>query len=103
LTTSGVRHVVMFRWSDDVTEDQWGRVSDALAGLPGLIPQIRAYRFGPDLGVNEGNHDYVVVADFDSVADYLIYRDHPSHRAVVTDIVAPLLAGRAAVQYALGA
>jgi hypothetical protein len=76
-------------------------VTEALAGLPARIPEIRDYRFGPDLGIDDGNHDYVVVADFESPEDYAVYRDHPAHRAVLADAIRPILASRAAAQYAI--
>jgi hypothetical protein len=95
------RHVVLFRWIDDVSDDQIRAVSDTLAGLPAALPEIRAYHFGPDAGVNENHHQFVVVADFDSVNDYLVYRDHPVHRAIIDEHIAPVLAERAAVQYEL--
>ena len=60
-----------------------------------------AYRFGADAAVNDGNFDYVVVADFDDVAGYLAYRDHPAHQAAITEHIAPIVAERAAVQYQL--
>lgn len=96
-----VRHVVVFSWKGGVTPEQIEGVSAALRRLPVVIPEIRDYRFGPDLGVNEGNADFVVVADFDSLDDYLVYRDHPDHRAVVNETIRPLLADRTAVQYQL--
>jgi hypothetical protein len=99
--SDAVRHVVVFSWKDGVTPEQIEGVSAALRRLSVVIPEIRDYRFGPDLGVNEGNADFVVVADFDSLDDYLVYRDHPDHRAVVNETIRPLLADRTAVQYQL--
>lgn len=96
----GVRHVVMFRWSDEAPDGHVDAVGEALGRLPALIPEIRDYRFGPDIGVNEGNFDYVVTADFDSVEDYVTYRDHPDHREVVTGLIVPNIAARSAVQLA---
>lgn len=97
-----LRHVVMFRWTSDASDADKDHVASGLAALPDLVPTIRAYRFGPDAGINEGNFDFAVVADFDDVAGYLTYRDHPSHRAVITEHIAPILAERAAVQYEAG-
>jgi hypothetical protein len=34
--------------------------------------------------------------------DQTIYRDHPEHQPVITDLIAPIRAGRAAVQYDAG-
>lgn len=95
------RHVVMFRWEDTVDDEQVAAIRAGLSTLPGLIPQIADYRFGGDAGVNEGNFDFVVVADFASVDDYLVYRDHPDHRALIADLVTGNVAARAAVQYVI--
>ena len=93
------RHVVMFRWSDDVDDAHVSEVGRRLDELPEAISVIKAYRHGADAGVNAGNFDYVVVADFDSVEGYVTYRDHPVHTAFVADMIAGRVAERSAVQY----
>ena len=93
------RHVVMFRWADGVDDGHLAEVARRLDELPSAIPEIRSYRHGVDARVNEGNFEYVVVADFDSADDYLAYRDHPAHAAFISDLIAGRLAERAAVQY----
>lgn len=93
------RHVVMMRWVPDATAAQRAAVETGLAALPARIPEIRSYTIGTDARVNAGNFDLVVVADFDDVAGYLVYRDHPDHVAVITDHIRPILADRAAVQH----
>ena len=54
---------------------------------------------GRDLGLNEGNATFAVVADFDDVDDYLVYRDDPEHQRVIAECIAPILASRTAAQY----
>ncbi|MFN8105158.1 MAG: Dabb family protein [Acidimicrobiia bacterium] len=93
------RHVVMFRWRDDATPEDVAAVSAQLAALPALVGSVREYRFGPDAGVNDGNCEFVIVADFDDVDAYLVYRDHPEHQRVIRDHIAPILAERHAVQH----
>jgi hypothetical protein len=93
------RHVVMFRWAEGVDEAHVAEVARRLDELPGAIPEIRSYRHGVDAGVNNGNFDYVVVGDFDSADDYLVYRDHPVHAALIADVIAGRAADRAAIQY----
>ncbi|MGV9329267.1 Dabb family protein [Streptosporangium sandarakinum] len=93
------RHVVLFTWSETATEEQKAAVATELGRLPGIIPEIRAYAVGADAGVNPGNHEFAVVADFDSLDDYLVYRDHPAHQTVIAEHVKPILASRAAVQF----
>jgi hypothetical protein len=94
-----LRHVALFRWSPSTTTADIAAVSTALSALPDSIREIAMYRFGPDAGINEGTFDFAVVADFASLDDYLVYRDHPTHKAVLAERIAPHLADRAAVQY----
>jgi hypothetical protein len=98
---SGVRHVVIFVFRPGTTDEQIAAVTEGLEALPAQIPEIRDYRVGPDLGLNEGNYQYAVVADFGTVDEYLVYRDHPAHVAVITERIRPILESRAAVQLAI--
>ncbi len=91
----------MFRWTPNWTDDQRVAVENALGELPGVVPTIRSYHFGSDIGVNEGNFDFVVVADFDDVEGFLVYRDHPQHQRVIAELIAPFIEIRNAVQYEL--
>jgi stress responsive alpha/beta barrel protein len=98
---SGFRHVVLFRFRDGVTTEQKQTLADRLRGLPGVIPELKAYAVGEDAGINSGNFDFAVVADFDDRDGYLAYRDHPEHRQVIDECVTPIVAERGAVQHAL--
>jgi len=93
------RHVVLFTWTDEATEAQKQALHDELPKMPPAIGVIRAYKFGPDAGINAANCDYAVVADFDDSDGYLTYRDHPAHRELVERYVTPIVARRAAVQF----
>ena len=101
MSTATVRHVVLFSWREGTAPDRIEAVRNGLAALPGIIPQIVDYRFGADLGINPGNADFAVVADFASLEDYLAYRDHPEHRRVITELLTPIIANRVAVQLSL--
>lgn len=94
------RHVVLFTWAEEATDEQRAKVVAELSKLPEAISEIREYTLGADAGVNSGNHEFALVADFDSVDDYLVYRDHPVHQAVIAEHIKPILASRAAVQFA---
>lgn len=93
------RHVVLFKWAEGTTGDQVEPVLTQLGKLPGEIATVRGFRYGPDAGINPANSDFAVVADFDDADGYLVYRDHPAHRAVVDRYITPIVAGRAAVQF----
>ena len=96
------RHVVMFKWNDDVPDDHVERVRDGLSALPPQIEQIRSYVHGSDVGISEGAWDYVVVADFDNVGDFRTYREHPTHVLFIEEVIAGNTADRAAIQYQYG-
>jgi hypothetical protein len=94
-----IRHNVVFRWKPEATAEQRQRVVTELSRLPALVPTLRSYELGSDLGVNEGNFDFAVTAAFDDMDGYLAYRDHPEHRAIIRDHIAPIILERAAVQF----
>ena len=81
------RHVVLFTWTQDATQEQQQRRSRmSCASCPPPCPELRAYHVGADAGVNTGNFAFAVVADFDGVPDYLVYRDHPQHQEVIDEV-----------------
>ena len=93
------RHVVLLRWADDLPDDHLEQVRSGLDALPPLIPQIRKFVHGSDVGVSEGNYDYVVVADFDNVHDWRAFREHPAHLVFMAEHITGKFTDRAAIQY----
>ncbi|MCC7077512.1 MAG: Dabb family protein [Acidimicrobiia bacterium] len=93
------RHVALFRWAEGTTADEVRAVEERLAALPDVIPDLLVYTFGRDAGLSDTNHDFAVIAEFASVDGFLSYRDHPSHRAVLEDVIKPILEQRAALQF----
>jgi hypothetical protein len=91
----------MFTWKPDATEEQKKQVGEELSRLPGIIPSLKAYSMGTDIGVNEGNWQFAATADFDDLDGYLAYRDDPTHQAIIKEHIRPIIATRAAVQYEL--
>jgi len=97
-----IRHVVMFRWNDDVDAAHVDATASALDAVAATVPEVREYRHGSDLGVTEGNWDYVIVGEFESFDDYAVYRDHPDHQRVIAEYIKGRVSARAAVQYDAG-
>jgi hypothetical protein len=96
-----LRHVALFTWKPDTTAEQVQAYWRGLAGLPSAIPEIRAYRFGPDVGIADGNADFALVADFDDEEAWRTYQHHPEHQRVIADLARPIVETRHAVQYRL--
>ena len=96
-----IRHVSLLTWVEGVTPEQVQAVIDGLRALPLQIPELRDYRVGPDLGIDDDTASFVVIAEFDDEDGYRTYRDHPAHRAVGAERILPILAARRAAQYQL--
>jgi hypothetical protein len=94
-----IRHTSLLTFSPDATDAQIGAIEQALAGLPARLPGLRSYTFGRDAGINAGQASFAVVADFDTVDDYIAYRDDEEHRRILSVLIAPILASRTAVQF----
>ena len=94
-----IRHVVVFRWNDSVTDADLAAIAAGLDALPSSIAEIVDYRHGPDLGLNPANSQYAIVADFASADDFATYRDHPEHQRFIADHITGKVADRAAVQF----
>ncbi len=73
----------------------------ALDALPAQIDTIRSYTHGADLGLAVGRYDYAIVGDFDDVDGWRAYDTHPAHDRARTEVIVPLIAQRASVQFEL--
>lgn len=97
-----IQHVVLLQWQPGTSAEAIAAIGAAFARLPALIPEIRSYRFGPDLGLNpQGNADYALVAEFANAADFSAYALHPHHIEVMQAAIGDRLAAWQAVQFQL--
>ncbi len=96
-----IRHVVLFRWDDDMSDELERQLAAELTELATKLAGVRAYAAAHDAGLVEGNFDFAVVADFDNPASYVAYRDHPEHQDIIGRLTRPHATSRAAVQYEL--
>jgi Stress responsive A/B Barrel Domain len=94
-----IRHVAIFTWDDEMTDDMEKQLATELTGLAPKLAGLRSYHCGPDAGIVEGNFDFAVVADFDDAESYLAYRDNPEHREIISRLSGPHAKSRAALQY----
>ncbi len=98
-----IRHAVLFRFTDDASEAQIEALAAGLTTMPeetGAIEPAR-YQHGRALGLNAGSWDYAVVGEFADANAYEAYRDHPAHRSLIRELVEPITAERASVQFEL--
>jgi len=80
-----LRHIVLFKFKDDVTKEQVQEVVDAFSALPKKIDTIVDFECGTDMSV-EGKaagftHGFVVT--FKDEAGRAVYLPHPAHQEFV--------------------
>ena len=93
-----IRHVVLFTWTDGMTDEMEQQFAAELTDLAGRLG-VPSYQAGPDVGLIEGNFDFAVVGDFEDADSYLTYRDNPEHQDIIAQYSRPNTKSRASVQY----
>ena len=98
-----IRHAVLFRFTDDATDAQVEALAAGLSTMPTETGAVDPtdYEHGPALGLNPGSWDYAVVGTFADANAYEAYRDHPAHQSLIRELVTPITAERASVQFEL--
>jgi heme-degrading monooxygenase HmoA len=96
-----ITHVVTFGWTEDTSTENVEEIATALRGfIAGAdLPGLQSWTGGRDAGFAENNADFAVVAVFDDTEAYTAYRDHPEHRRIIVEQIAPRLAARSVVQF----
>jgi hypothetical protein len=89
------------RTAPETTAADVSKVEAALHQPPSKILCILSYRFGRDVGVQDGNADFALVADFTDPEGLATYADHPAHQAVLQNLIRPIMAQREAIQYVI--
>lgn len=78
-----LKHVVFMKFKDEVTDDKIAALEKGLAGLPGVIAEIKGFHFGRDVIHSERSYDFALVGDFENLEAMQRYQIHPAHVAVV--------------------
>jgi hypothetical protein len=94
-----IRHVALFTWDDEMTDELEQQFAAELTALAPKLAGLRSYHAGPDAGVVEGNFDFAVVADFDDADSYLAYRGNAEHQDIIRRLSGTHAKSRASIQY----
>lgn len=82
-TDKKLRHVVLFKFKEDVNKEDITKVEQAFKELPKKIPEIKDFEWGTNNspeGLDKGfTHCFFLT--FDSEDDRSIYLPHPDHKA----------------------
>lgn len=93
-----IRHVTLINFKDGTSDAQKRDVLEAFETLPSHIPEVKDFSVGLDLGLLEGNAELMVLASFDSEADFLTYSSHQAHGDVIFPVCGPVMAGYSTAQ-----
>lgn len=77
-----IRHCILGRWKDNVTEATQQEAIDALRALPDSVPEIITYTVGPDLNLTAGNYDFGLVGEFANASDFYAYEESEAHQVL---------------------
>ena len=76
-----VRHVVFFKFKQEVSDEQRKSAIAALRALPGVIEEIRTFEVGEDVIRSPRAWDMVLLATYDDLEALQRYAVHPQHVA----------------------
>ena len=93
-----IKHIVMWKFKDDVAEADKLEMKRQLESLKGVVPSLVDIEVGMDVIGKDASKDMVLTTVFHSLADLQAYADHPEHLSVVA-FVKPLVCERAVVDY----
>lgn len=93
-----ITHIWSMTFTPETTAEQRAAFLEAMAALPHRIDGVAAFRSGTDLGLNPGNSDVAIVAEFSDADAWRAYLEAPAHVAFVEDHVTPLCASWNAIQ-----
>lgn len=78
-----IRHVVMFKFKPEFSQEsreEWARQARQ---LPDGIEEIKSFSLGFDVLEADRSWHAAIVADFDSIDDVKAYATHPAHLPVI--------------------
>ena len=93
-----IKHIVMWKFKDDVVEADKLEMKHLLESLKGVVPSLVDIKIGMDVSSKEASMDMVLYTEFKSLEDLAAYAGHPEHLKVV-EFVKPLVCDRAVVDY----
>ncbi len=81
-----LKHIVLFKFKPETTEEDIQAIEKGLAGLPARIPEIKRFEFGRDILHTDRSHDFALVSEFEDQEAMTRYQRHPYHFAVLNKI-----------------
>ncbi|KAJ6432123.1 STRESS-RESPONSE A/B BARREL DOMAIN-CONTAINING PROTEIN HS1 [Salix viminalis] len=99
-----VKHILLTQFKDEVTREQIDKHINAYTNLTALIPSMKSFHWGTDLGMvpaglNRG-FTHAFESTFESMAGFQEFLDSPA-LAAFAEVFKPCLAQRLVIDYFL--
>jgi Stress responsive A/B Barrel Domain len=90
-----IEHCVLLRFRPEVSATERRALFQEIADLVGVIPGLRAVRFGANARFEDLDHGFAdgFIASFDNTEALAAYQAHPAHQATGAKLVAAALGG----------
>jgi hypothetical protein len=75
-------------------------IKAALESLPDKISEIKSYEIGLNIAVSDVAYDIILISEFNTMKDLMLYKDHPEHIKVL-EIIAESKDNSVVVDYVL--
>lgn len=94
-----IRHVVAFRFADEIDGVERARLLDELRALPASFPQLRNLQLGENTSDRDQRFSHAFVAEVATQAELDAYLTSDGHESFVAERFRPLIAERAIVSF----
>ncbi len=90
-----IEHCVWLRFRPEITPQARQALFQEIADLVGVVPGLRAVRFGANARFEDLDHGFAdgFIASFDDAAALAAYQQHPAHKATGAKLVAAAQGG----------
>jgi len=99
-TKNQLRHLVLFKFKENVSTDSINIVQKSFSALPSKIPEIRDFEWGIDISVEDLHQGFThaFLVTFGGEEDRAIYLPHPDHQEFVK-MLTPMLEDVLVIDY----
>jgi hypothetical protein len=97
--SSGIVHVVLFKWKAEALAEEIGAAVEGLRGLPALLPEILELTVGENFTERSQGFTHGLVVRFADRAGLESYGPSEAHQRVVKNLITPIRADVLAVDY----
>ena len=75
-----LKHIVLFNFNDDLSDEQVKEIEDAFVALPSQITEIKTFEWGTEINPNK-NFSHCFILGFESQEGLNTYIVHPAHKS----------------------